>query len=74
MKMNMILKQWTLFDKADLIVLCNAVDRTYLSDRMPYPYTDADADWWLGMVELDKVKWEFSVLLLWMVKLSVVFR
>ena len=51
--MNMILKQWTLFDKADLIVLCNAVDRTFLSDRMPYPYTDADADWWLGMVELN---------------------
>ena len=54
--MNMILKQWTLFDKADLIVLCNAVDRTYLSDRMPYPYTDADADWWLGMVELNEGK------------------
>ena len=30
--------------------LCNAVDRTYLSDRLPYPYTEADADWWLGMV------------------------
>ena len=54
--MNMMLKQWTLFDKADLIVLCNAVDRTFLSDRMPYPYTDADADWWLGMVELNEGK------------------
>lgn len=54
--MNMILKRWTLFDKADLIVLCNAVDRTYLSDRMPYPYTDMDADWWLGMVELNEGK------------------
>ena len=30
--------------------LCNDVDRTFLSDRMPYPYTEADADWWLGMV------------------------
>lgn len=30
--------------------LCNAVDRTFLSDRLPYPYTEADADWWLGMV------------------------
>ena len=29
---------------------CNAVDRTFLSDRLPYPYTEADADWWLGMV------------------------
>lgn len=54
--MNMLLKQWTLFDKADLIVLCNAVDRAYLSDRLPYPYTDADADWWLGMVELNEGK------------------
>ena len=32
------------------MALCNAVDRTYLSDRLPYPYTEADADWWLGMV------------------------
>ena len=54
--MNMILKQWTLFDKADLIVLCNAVDRTFLSNRMPYPYTSADADWWLRMVELNEGK------------------
>ena len=30
--------------------LCNVVDRTFLSDRLPYPYTEADADWWLGMV------------------------
>ena len=52
----MLLKRWTLFDKAELIVLCNAVDRTYLSDRLPYPYTDADADWWLGMVELNEGK------------------
>ena len=54
--MNMLLKRWTLFDKAELIVLCNAVDRTYLTDRLPYPYTDADADWWLGMVELNEGK------------------
>ncbi|MBQ4373701.1 MAG: GNAT family N-acetyltransferase, partial [Lachnospiraceae bacterium] len=37
-------------DRESLIVLCNAVDRTFLSDRLPYPYTEADADWWLGMV------------------------
>lgn len=23
--------------------LCNAVDRTFLSDRLPEPYTEADA-------------------------------
>ena len=32
------------------MALCNAVDRTFLSDRLPYPYTETDADWWLGMV------------------------
>ena len=32
------------------MALCNDVDRTFLSDRLPYPYTEADADWWLGMV------------------------
>ena len=32
------------------MALCNAVDRTFLSDRLPYPYTEADAHWWLGMV------------------------
>ena len=32
------------------MALCNAVDRTFLSDRLPYPYTEANADWWLGMV------------------------
>ena len=41
---------WTPADKPALMVLCNAVDRTFLSDRLPYPYTEADADWWLGMV------------------------
>ncbi len=32
------------------MALCNAVDRAFLSDRLPEPYTEADADWWLGMV------------------------
>ena len=34
--------------KAALIEHCNTVDRRYLSDRLPYPYTEADADWWLA--------------------------
>ena len=54
--MNIVLKSWDIADKAELIALCNAVDRTYLSDRMPYPYTDSAADWWLGMVELNEGK------------------
>ena len=44
------LHSWTPADKPALMALCNAVDRTFLSDRLPNPYTDADADWWLGMV------------------------
>ena len=48
--MTTTLHKWTSADKPALIALCNAVDRTFLSDRLPYPYTEADADWWLGMV------------------------
>ena len=48
--MVITLHKWTSTDKKALMALCNAVDRTFLSDRLPYPYTDADADWWLGMV------------------------
>ena len=48
--MTITLHNWKTDDKLVLMALCNAVDRTYLSDRLPYPYTEADADWWLGMV------------------------
>ena len=43
-------RKWSLTDKKELMELCNAVDRTFLSDRLPNPYTDDDADWWLNMV------------------------
>ena len=48
--MTIDLHKWTSADREALMALCHAVDRTYLSDRLPYPYTEADADWWLGMV------------------------
>ena len=48
--MMVSLHTWTAKDRESLMALCNAVDRTFLSDRLPYPYTEADADWWLGMV------------------------
>lgn len=48
--MTITLHKWTSADKEALMALCNAVDRTFLSDRLPQPYTEADADWWLGMV------------------------
>ena len=48
--MTVDLHKWTSADRDALMALCNAVDRTFLSDRLPYPYTEADADLWLGMV------------------------
>ena len=50
MNMTIDLHKWTSADREALMALCNAVDRTFLSDRLPNPYTEADADWWLGMV------------------------
>ena len=44
------LRTWSFSDREALISLCNAVDRTFLSDRLPNPYTEVDADWWLSMV------------------------
>ena len=48
--MKVDFRKWSLSDKKELMELCNAVDRTFLSDRLPNPYTDDDADWWLNMV------------------------
>ena len=46
--MTITLHKWTSADKVALMALCNAVDRTFLSDRLPNPYTEADADWATG--------------------------
>ena len=48
--MKMELKIPTMDDKEALKAVCNAVDRTYLSERMPYPYTDEAAEWWINMI------------------------
>ena len=40
--MTITLHTWTPADKPALMALCNAVDRTFLSDRLPEPYTDDD--------------------------------
>lgn len=37
-------------DSKELTALCNAVDRSFLSDRLPYPYTEEDAKAWLNIV------------------------
>lgn len=48
--MNVELRKWTLEDKDSLIAMCNSIDRGYLSDRLPNPYTNKSAQWWLNMV------------------------
>lgn len=34
----------------DLLYICNNVERRFLSDRIPFPYTEADGKCWLDMV------------------------
>ena len=48
--MTVELKLWTDDLKHDLIRICNGVDRTYLTNRIPYPYTEESADFWLNMI------------------------
>ncbi len=48
--MDIKLKQWTSQDARQLSDMCNAIDRRYLSDRIPNPYTEKDADWYLNMI------------------------
>lgn len=54
--MNMELKKWRFEYKNELIKLCNSIDRKYLSGRIPEPYTEKDADWWLNMLEENEGK------------------
>ena len=49
-------KPWTLEDKKDLAQLCHNADRRFLSDRLPYPYTEDNAQWWIGMAEKQEGK------------------
>ena len=63
--MNLELLEWSGDLRDELMDLCNSVDRSYLSDRIPSPYTEADADWWLGMVsEHDGVDGLFRAIVL----------
>lgn len=48
--MKITLEKWKIEDADDLMKICNETDRTYLSNRLPYPYTEENADWWLNMV------------------------
>ena len=48
--MKIELVKWSPAMKRELMAVCNGVDRTFLSNRMPDPCTEEAADWWLGMV------------------------
>lgn len=54
--MKVELRKWTFEDKEALIEICNRIDRSYLSDRLPDPYTDRAAEWWLNMVKENEGK------------------
>ena len=49
--MDFKLKMWEISDKNILIKLCNEINREYLSNRIPYPYTEDDAIWWINMAQ-----------------------
>lgn len=59
--MEITLEKWKKEDAYDLMKICNETDRTYLSNRLPYPYTEENADWWLNMVSEKEGKTAFSV-------------
>lgn len=48
--MDIRLEKWDASYKKALIDICNTVDRQYLSNRMPYPYSEDDALFWLNYV------------------------
>lgn len=48
--MEIRLEKWSPEDREKLAFVCDQADRSYLSDRLPYPYTVEDADRWLNMV------------------------
>lgn len=48
--MKITLRQWEGADAEQLAVLCDSLDRRFLSDRLPSPYTRQDAENWLRMV------------------------
>ena len=48
--MNVTIRPWTGNDAAALARVSAATDRQYLSDRLPEPYTEHDAAWYLNLV------------------------
>ena len=51
--MKIELKKWELTDqdKEGLQRVSNGVDRKFLSNRLPYPYTKENATWWINFTQ-----------------------
>lgn len=49
--MNLQLRRWQDGDEPALSAIMNGMDRRFLSDRLPDPYTEQDAAWWLHRVQ-----------------------
>ena len=54
--MEVQLRTWDSSLTKELADLCNQADRTFLSDRLPSPYTEKDAESWLGYVKENEGK------------------
>ena len=48
--MNFELRHWTIDDLKDLSIMMNGINRNYLSDGLPNPYTVESGKWWLENV------------------------
>lgn len=48
--MKVLLKKYSLEDQEVLREMCSGVDRSYIANRLPSPYTIDDAVWWINMV------------------------
>ena len=47
--MKVELRKWTMDDCARMAEICTLLDRSYLSDQLPDPYTEDSAAWWINM-------------------------
>ena len=48
--MKIELKKWETNDTKALAQICSETDRHFLSDRLPDPYTEADAEHWISFI------------------------
>lgn len=49
--MKVLLKECSLEDQEAIRKVCSEVDRSYIANRLPSPYTIDDAIWWINMAD-----------------------